>query len=145
MCCKPKATRTIVVLPAPFAPTIPSTVPCGIENETSLIAVNLPYDFVTLSNWTTGAFASGFASSFEIGAPPVIFGAAGGGSASRTSTGVTGAAAGFAGACDGELSARQILGALAALLDWAGEERQRLTEEVHHLVLDGFLVPPHPG
>lgn len=53
-------------------------------------------------------------------------------------------AAGFAGACDGELSARQILGALAALLDWAGEERQRLTEEVRHLVLDGFLVPQEP-
>jgi len=53
-------------------------------------------------------------------------------------------AAGFAGACDGELSARQILGALAALLDWAGEERQRLTEEVRHLVLDGFLLPQEP-
>ncbi|MFW6187491.1 MAG: methyltransferase, partial [Actinomycetota bacterium] len=54
---------------------------------------------------------------------------------------LTSEAAGFAGACDGELSARQILGALAVLLDWAGDERQRLAEEVRHLVLDGFLVP----
>ena len=30
--------RTSVDLPAPFAPTIPSTVPCGIENETCLTA-----------------------------------------------------------------------------------------------------------
>lgn len=54
---------------------------------------------------------------------------------------LTSEAAGFAGACDGELSARQILGALAALLDWAGDERERLAEEVRRLVLDGFLVP----
>ncbi|MFI7584899.1 methyltransferase [Kocuria sp. M1N1S27] len=53
-------------------------------------------------------------------------------------------AAGFAGACDGELSARQILGALAALLEWEGDERRRLTEEVRHLVHDGFLVPQAP-
>ncbi|MFI7482822.1 methyltransferase [Kocuria sp. M1R5S2] len=50
-------------------------------------------------------------------------------------------AAGFAGACDGELSAGQILGALAALLGWEGGERERVAEEVRHLVLDGFLVP----
>src|SRR5215216_2071018 len=34
----PAIVRTSVDLPAPFAPTIPSTVPCGIENETSLTA-----------------------------------------------------------------------------------------------------------
>ncbi|MEX5301870.1 DUF7059 domain-containing protein [Kocuria sabuli] len=55
---------------------------------------------------------------------------------------LTSEAAGFAGACDGELSARQILAALSALLDWAGDERERLAEEVRRLVLDGFLVPP---
>jgi methylase of polypeptide subunit release factors len=54
-------------------------------------------------------------------------------------------AAGFAGACDGELTARQILGALAALLGWAGDEQRRLTEEVRHLVVDGFLVPADPA
>src|SRR5215213_437915 len=34
----PAIVRTSVDLPAPFAPTIPSTVPCGIENETSFTA-----------------------------------------------------------------------------------------------------------
>src|SRR5215212_1009333 len=34
----PAIVRTSVDLPAPFAPTIPSTVPCGISNETSLTA-----------------------------------------------------------------------------------------------------------
>src|SRR5919112_564366 len=34
----PAIVRTSVDLPAPFAPTIPSTVPCGIWNETSLTA-----------------------------------------------------------------------------------------------------------
>ena len=53
-------------------------------------------------------------------------------------------AAGFAGACDGELSARQILGALAALLGWEGDEASRLEAEVRRLVVDGFLVPD-PG
>lgn len=62
----------------------------------------------------------------------------------RRSVVLSSEAAGFAGACDGELSARQILWALAALLDWAGEERQRLAEEVRRLVLDGFLVPLGP-
>src|ERR671921_219041 len=34
----PAIVRTSVDLPAPLAPTIPSTVPCGISNETSLTA-----------------------------------------------------------------------------------------------------------
>ncbi|MUN62205.1 methyltransferase [Kocuria sediminis] len=59
----------------------------------------------------------------------------------RRTTVLTSEAAGFAGACDGELSARQILAALAALLEWTGDERERLADEVRHLVLDGFLVP----
>src|ERR687891_1717684 len=34
----PAIVRTSVDLPAPLAPTIPSTVPCGTENETCLTA-----------------------------------------------------------------------------------------------------------
>src|SRR5919112_2130907 len=34
----PAIVRTSVDLPAPLAPTMPSTVPCGISNETSLTA-----------------------------------------------------------------------------------------------------------
>ncbi|MBO1267623.1 DUF7059 domain-containing protein [Arthrobacter cavernae] len=54
--------------------------------------------------------------------------------------------AGFVSACDGELSVRQIIGALAALLG-GGEDfepeafRAGLLEEVGNLVRDGFLLP----
>ena len=54
--------------------------------------------------------------------------------------------AGFVSACDGDLSAGQIIGALEALLgggeDWDGEAfRSGLLTEVGNLVRDGFLLP----
>ena len=54
--------------------------------------------------------------------------------------------AGFVSACDGDLSAGQIIGALEALLgggeDWDGEAfRAGLLAEVGNLVRDGFLLP----
>lgn len=54
--------------------------------------------------------------------------------------------AGFVSACDGELSVRQIAGALEALLGGAddfdsGSFREGLLAEVRNLVLDGFLLP----
>ncbi len=54
--------------------------------------------------------------------------------------------AGFVSACDGELAAGQIAGALSALLAWeddGGAEGRigRLLEDVGNLVRDGFLVP----
>ncbi|MET4621880.1 methylase of polypeptide subunit release factors [Arthrobacter sp. 2762] len=54
--------------------------------------------------------------------------------------------AGFVSACDGQLSVRQIVGALEALLGGAddfdsGSFREGLFAEVRNLVLDGFLLP----
>jgi methylase of polypeptide subunit release factors len=55
--------------------------------------------------------------------------------------------AGFVSACDGELSASQIAGALAALLGHDEDPRQsleftgQLLQEVGNLVTDGFLLP----
>jgi hypothetical protein len=54
--------------------------------------------------------------------------------------------AGFVSACDGELSVRQIIGALEALLGGADDFdpaafREGLLAEVRNLVLDGFLLP----
>ncbi len=53
--------------------------------------------------------------------------------------------AGFVSACDGDLSAGQIAGALSALLGWddAGAERRigLLLDDVRNLILDGFLLP----
>lgn len=50
--------------------------------------------------------------------------------------------AGFISACDGDLTAGQITGALAALLDRDDDEfRVALLAEVRNLVEDGFLVP----
>ena len=54
--------------------------------------------------------------------------------------------AGFASACDGELSVGQIIGALDALLGgFEGHDsrafRQRLLDDVRNLVRDGFLLP----
>jgi methylase of polypeptide subunit release factors len=54
--------------------------------------------------------------------------------------------AGFVSACDGQLSVRQIIGALEALLGGADDFdsvafRQGLLAEVRNLVLDGFLLP----
>lgn len=50
--------------------------------------------------------------------------------------------AGFVSACDGELTAGQIIGALAVLLERAdGEFADNLTAEVRNLVRDGFLLP----
>ena len=49
--------------------------------------------------------------------------------------------AGLVGACDGELTVGQIVGALAVLLDEPdGQLRQRLLPEVRHLVADGLLT-----
>ena len=65
----------------------------------------------------------------------------------RTSV-LTSAAAGLAGACDGELSVAQIVGALGALLDWQAPEGERprealaLLEQTRHLLIDGFLEAP---
>jgi hypothetical protein len=51
------------------------------------------------------------------------------------------ALAGFVGACDGELTAGQIAGALAALLDEpAGELTGRVLPQVRRLVADGLLL-----
>ncbi|MGO4591286.1 DUF7059 domain-containing protein [Paenarthrobacter sp. 2TAF44] len=57
--------------------------------------------------------------------------------------------AGFVSACDGELSVRQIVGALEALLGGtddfdSGSFREGLLAEVRNLVLDGFLLPDVP-
>ncbi len=54
--------------------------------------------------------------------------------------------AGFVSACDGELSVRQLIGALAALLGGADDFdddafRARLLSDVENLVRDGFLLP----
>lgn len=50
--------------------------------------------------------------------------------------------AGFVSACDGDLTAGQIIGALAALLDRDDEAFGRdLLEDVSNLVADGFLLP----
>ncbi|MDR6684504.1 methylase of polypeptide subunit release factors [Arthrobacter sp. 1088] len=54
--------------------------------------------------------------------------------------------AGFVSACDGQLSVRQIAGALEALLGGAddfdsGSFQEGLLAEVRNLVLDGFLLP----
>lgn len=54
--------------------------------------------------------------------------------------------AGFVSACDGDLSVRQIIGALEALLGggdgFDGDAfRAGLLQEVYHLVQDGFLLP----
>lgn len=54
--------------------------------------------------------------------------------------------AGFVSACDGQLSVRQIVGALDALLGGgddfdSGSFREGLLAEVRNLVLDGFLLP----
>ncbi|MGW9414802.1 DUF7059 domain-containing protein [Arthrobacter cupressi] len=57
--------------------------------------------------------------------------------------------AGFVSACDGELTVRQLIGALAALLG-GGEDfdpdafRSGLLSEVGNLVRDGFLLPADP-
>lgn len=50
--------------------------------------------------------------------------------------------AGFASACDGDLTVGQIIGALAALLDRDDDAfRTGVLGEVHNLVEEGFLVP----
>ena len=49
-------------------------------------------------------------------------------------------AAGFAGVCDGELSAGQILTALGSLLGWQDGPEPWLTSEINGLVEHGFLV-----
>lgn len=54
--------------------------------------------------------------------------------------------AGFVSACDGELSVRQIIGALEALLGGGegfdgGTFREGLLQDVRNLVADGFLLP----
>lgn len=50
--------------------------------------------------------------------------------------------AGFVSACDGQLSVGQILGALAALLDWQSPEpQQQLVSNIRELLDKGFLVP----
>ena len=49
-------------------------------------------------------------------------------------------AAGFAGVCDGELTARQILTALGALLDWTEGPSAQLLDEIEGLVVHGFLL-----
>ena len=58
--------------------------------------------------------------------------------------------AGFVSACDGQLSVRQIVGALEALLGGgddfdSGSFREGLVAEVRNLVLDGFLLPDTQG
>jgi hypothetical protein len=48
--------------------------------------------------------------------------------------------AGFVGACDGELSTDQILGALAQLLELPLDQLRRdYLPQIHRLVADGFL------
>lgn len=52
------------------------------------------------------------------------------------------ALAGFVGACDGELTAGQIVGALGSLLEvGAAEVAADVVPSVRGLVLDGLLVP----
>lgn len=70
----------------------------------------------------------------------------------RTSV-LTSATAGLVGACDGELSVAQIVGALAALLDWEpgadggpSAEAAAVLEEVRRLLIDDFLeIDPDPA
>jgi hypothetical protein len=53
------------------------------------------------------------------------------------------ALAGFVGACDGELTAGQIIGALAVLLaEPAADLATRLLPAARDLVADGLLIPP---
>lgn len=49
-------------------------------------------------------------------------------------------AAGFAGVCDGELSAGQILTALGSLLEWQDGPAPQLLREIKRLITHGFLV-----
>lgn len=49
-------------------------------------------------------------------------------------------AAGFAGVCDGELSARQIFTALGSLLGWEGGPSEQLLREIRALITHGLLV-----
>ena len=49
-------------------------------------------------------------------------------------------AAGFAGVCDGELSAGQILTALGSLLEWQDGPAPQLLREIKGLITRGFLV-----
>nr|WP_202932116.1 MULTISPECIES: methyltransferase [Kocuria] len=49
-------------------------------------------------------------------------------------------AAGFAGVCDGELSAGQILTALGSLLEWQDGPAPQLLREIKGLITHGFLV-----
>ena len=49
-------------------------------------------------------------------------------------------AAGFAGVCDGELSARQILTALGSLLGWEAGPSEQLLREIRALIIHGLLV-----
>ncbi len=49
-------------------------------------------------------------------------------------------AAGFVGVCDGELTARQILTALGALLGWDGGPSEQLLREIRALITHGVLV-----
>ncbi|MCT1602201.1 methyltransferase [Kocuria sp. p3-SID1433] len=63
---------------------------------------------------------------------------------------LTSEAAGLMGACDGELSVGQIVGALGALLDWQAEPGHRpqealaLLEQARSLLVDGFLDVADP-
>jgi len=55
---------------------------------------------------------------------------------------VDSALAGFVGACDGELTVVQIIGALADLFDVPlADLRADLEPRIRRLVLDGFLLP----
>ena len=49
-------------------------------------------------------------------------------------------AAGFAGVCDGELSAQQILTALGVLLGWEEGPSEQLVAEIAGLIAHGFLL-----
>lgn len=49
-------------------------------------------------------------------------------------------AAGFAGVCDGELSAQQILTALGVLLGWEQGPSEQLVSEIEGLIAHGFLL-----
>ena len=49
-------------------------------------------------------------------------------------------AAGFAGVCDGELSAGQILTALGSLLGWQDGPAPQLLREIKGLITHGFLT-----
>ncbi|MDO4253866.1 MAG: methyltransferase [Kocuria sp.] len=66
------------------------------------------------------------------------------GSGLQRSVVLTSATAGLVGACDGELSVRQIVVALGDLLGWVGpaeesEEGQAVLKETRHLLINGFL------